>query len=122
MEGNAESGSITDSSTFAQWYTDTPSVNVRIDGSLSLELNPDTGVFTFEDSAFFPLDGQGWDDTEGDNCNRGAHNFCFTTELRTYFSYTGGETFDFRGGAAPLPLPAAVLHFPRRSAPCHWLN
>ena len=48
---------------------------------------PNGGVFTFDSSSFFPLDGMGWG---SENRN---HNFHFTTELHTRFRYRGGGTF-----------------------------
>ena len=48
-------------------------------------------MFTFQSTAFFPLDGQGWG-------NQGRpHNYHFTTEVHTEFRYNGGETFTFTG-------------------------
>lgn len=75
---------------FDQWFRDTPGVNEPIE--LSIQLVPgDGGVFTFDDSDFFPIDGQGFGDEGND------HNFHFTFELRTTFRYVGGEVFRFRG-------------------------
>lgn len=75
---------------FATWYHDVPDVNLAIPVTLTLlETNP--GVFVYDSSAFFPIDGQGFGD-EGF-----AHNFSFTTEIHTVFEYQGGETFTFRG-------------------------
>ncbi len=75
---------------FDQWFRDTPGVNEPIEIDLQLEPG-DGGVFTFDDSEFFPIDGQGF----GDEGN--PHNFHFTLELRTTFRYQGGEVFRFRG-------------------------
>ena len=49
------------------------------------------GVYTFEDSSFFPIDGR----MLGNEGN--IHNYHFTFELHTTFVYNGGETFRFRG-------------------------
>jgi fibro-slime domain-containing protein len=76
---------------FGQWYRDIPGVNQAF--LLPIPLTEETpGVFTFDDSDFFPLDGRGWpgEETEG-------HNFHFTTEIHTAFTYHGGERFTFRG-------------------------
>ncbi len=49
------------------------------------------GLFVFDDSNFFPLDDAGF----GNEGN--PHNFHFTTEIHTAFTYKGGEVFTFRG-------------------------
>lgn len=75
---------------FYQWYVDTPGVNVTIAVPIALvETSP--GQFVFDSAAFFPVDGQGF----GNEGN--PHNFHFTTEVRTEFTYRGGEIFTFRG-------------------------
>ena len=81
---------------FAQWYNDVPGVNIRVDIDLPLvETSPNT--FEFDSSFFFPIDGQGWGN-EGNVANDGLeHNFHFTTEIHTSFTYEGGEVFTFRG-------------------------
>src|SRR5688500_2801135 len=53
---------------------------------------PSPGTFTSYDSDFFPLDGLGWPCEEVM-----GHNFHFTTEIHTSFTYQGGEVFTFRG-------------------------
>ena len=75
---------------FAQWYNDVSGVNVNIPIALQLtESSP--GEFGYDNSAFFPIDGQGF----GDEGN--PHNFHFTTEVHTTFEYQGGEVFTFTG-------------------------
>ncbi|MDC0670177.1 fibro-slime domain-containing protein [Nannocystis radixulma] len=75
---------------FAQWYNDTPDVNMAFEIDIPLtEVQP--GQFTYENNAFFPIDDQGW----GNEGN--PHNFHFTTEIHTEFTYQGGEVFTFTG-------------------------
>jgi fibro-slime domain-containing protein len=75
---------------FAQWYNDVPGVNHNI--PISIQLSENTpGEYTYDNSAFFPIDGQGF----GDEGN--THNYHFTTELHTTFEYQGGEVFTFTG-------------------------
>jgi fibro-slime domain-containing protein len=75
---------------FYQWYVDTPGVNMRFE--VRIALTEDTpGHFVFDSNAFFPIDGMGF----GNESN--PHNFHFTTEVRTKFTYKGGEVFKFRG-------------------------
>jgi fibro-slime domain-containing protein len=75
---------------FKQWYSDVPGVNLGFAVELALtEVTP--GVFTYDNPAFYPIDGQGW----GNEGN--VHNYHFTTEIHTLFSYQGGEVFTFKG-------------------------
>jgi fibro-slime domain-containing protein len=77
---------------FAQWYHDTPGVNLRFEVPLALVADPARpGVFVYDNQEFFPIDGQGFED------GFSAHNFHFTTELHLEFTYGGGETFTFKG-------------------------
>ena len=79
----------TTKSNFDQWYRDVPGVNDPF--FLSLSVAPSGSTFTFDSEAFFPLDGAGFGDEDLD------HNFSFTTEVHTTFTYNGGETFTFTG-------------------------
>jgi fibro-slime domain-containing protein len=56
----------------------------------------DAGATGLKDSSYFPLDGQGWND-QARGYDRQQHNFGFTTEIHTSFTYNGGETFTFQG-------------------------
>lgn len=80
---------------FAQWYEDVPGVNVAIPFDLELT-ETEAGVFVYESSRFFPIDDQGFGNgppVRGEL----THNFLFTTEFHTVFTYEGGEVFSFRG-------------------------
>jgi fibro-slime domain-containing protein len=74
---------------FDQWYRNDDEVNKAYLIHLSFEPNGD--VLTFQSTSFFPLDGAGFGNQEM------GHNFGFTTEIHTQFSYHGGETFSFTG-------------------------
>ena len=75
---------------FAQWYNDTPGVNMPFPIDIQLmEVMP--GLYTYDNSNFFPIDGQGF----GNEGNE--HNFHFTTEIHLEFPYNGGEVFTFTG-------------------------
>lgn len=81
---------ITSVESFADWYHDVPGTNMAF--PIDLGLMEDTpGMFVYDNSAFFPLDNQGF----GNEGN--PHNFHFTTEVHTSFTYAGGEVFTFRG-------------------------
>ena len=75
---------------FNQWYNDVPGVNQSFPIQLELiEVMP--GIFQFQNSTFFPIENKGFGN-QGNN-----HNFHFTTEIHTEFSYNGGEVFTFTG-------------------------
>jgi len=75
---------------FAEWYNDVANVNIPFAIELQLaEVGP--GLFSYQNNAFYPIDGQGWDN-EGN-----PHNYHFTTEIHLTFAYNGGENFTFTG-------------------------
>ncbi len=81
---------ITSPSSFAEWYTDAVSVNSVVLDKLTFNKQSDDS-YLFDTSSFFPLDNKG-------RGNQGRnHNFHFTSELRYWFTYQGGEVLDFRG-------------------------
>jgi fibro-slime domain-containing protein len=82
---------VSGQASFDQWYRDVPAVNMHFEQLLPLTEAPQ-GTFTFDDQAFFPLDGMGWPNTEVF-----GHNFHFTTEIHATFVYRGGEMFSFTG-------------------------
>ncbi len=82
----------TGAANFNQWYNDVPGVNLPSPLTISLQnsiANP--AVFTFTDNSFFPIDGQLF----GNEGN--SHNFHFTYEIHSAFTYQGGESFTFIG-------------------------
>jgi fibro-slime domain-containing protein len=80
---------------FAQWYRDTPGINMTFSVPLPLtETTP--GHYAYDSAFFFPLDGRGYGN-EGLDVNGQLHNFHFTTEIHTTFRYGGGEVFHFMG-------------------------
>ncbi|HEX6273810.1 MAG TPA: fibro-slime domain-containing protein [Polyangiaceae bacterium] len=88
--GDDGTSTTTNAEAFNQWFNDTPGVNEA--EPLTLAFAPlGGGVYTYEDSSFFPIDGR----LLGDEGNQ--HNYHFTFELHTTFTYSGGETFEFRG-------------------------
>lgn len=88
--GYAGAPMITSAATFAQWYDDVVGINHAFEVPLPLT-DEGTGALVFDSAAFFPIDGFGF----GNEGN--GHNFHFTTEVRTSFTYMGGEVFTFRG-------------------------
>jgi len=93
---------LTTESAWKQWYHDVPGVNATKVERLSLGRNPNTGAYRFINSAFFP-----WDNdphslvAQGRELTSEGHNFGFTSEIHTYFEYTGGpsnaQTLSFSG-------------------------
>ena len=76
---------------FNQWYNDVLGVNLSANYTIDLTDADNDGVFTFSDNLFFPIDG----DLLG---NQGrSHNYHFTYELNTNFTYVAGDTFSFTG-------------------------
>lgn len=88
-------GQMTTSKTaFDQWYRYTSGVNKPY--ILYLSLEPNGGLLTFQADLFFPLDNSGWGNSGTGEDNK-VHNFGFTTEIHTKFTYKGGEKFTFIG-------------------------
>jgi fibro-slime domain-containing protein len=88
--GDQGTATTTNADNFNQWYNDVTDVNRAMALSLPFQ-SIGGGVFSYENSEFFPIDGQ----LLGDEGNQ--HNYHFTFELHTTFVYNGGETFRFRG-------------------------
>lgn len=84
-------GQVTSKESFDQWYRNTSGVNQEIDVELTLT-DKGNGRYEYSSNAFFPIDGKGF----GNNPNF-AHNFNFTTQIATSFTYHGGEVFMFTG-------------------------
>jgi fibro-slime domain-containing protein len=85
-------GSITNATTFAQWYTDVSGVNQSISLPLTLtETAAGSGIFELKVPSFFPIDGKLFG-------NEGlSHNYHFTLELHTTFTYWPGQVFNYTG-------------------------
>ncbi|MDI1443457.1 fibro-slime domain-containing protein [Polyangium sp. 6x1] len=88
--GNPTTPTTSGKENFDQWYNDVAGVNLAIPIEIPLTA-AGGGTYTYNNSAFFPIDGQGF----GDEFN--THNYHFTLELRTQFIYEGGEVFTFTG-------------------------
>jgi fibro-slime domain-containing protein len=95
-------------SAFDHWYRDVPGVNQKVSYPIRLTANA-TGGFEYDSEKsgvalsaadptknFFPIDdGSPYATAFG---NQGQpHNYSFTVELHTAFTYHGGEFFQFRG-------------------------
>ena len=94
---------------FQKWFHDVPGTNVRV--AVPLNLTADAkGVYGYDSEisgvpydsnpadgkGFFPIDdGSPYATSFGNQTY--AHNFSFTVEIHTTFTYRGGEFFQFRG-------------------------
>jgi fibro-slime domain-containing protein len=91
--GDASTGtpSTTGKESFDQWFRDVAGVNESLELELEFVDLDGTGLYSYDNQAFFPVDEQ----LLG---NEGKlHNFHFTFELHTEFIYRGGERFTFIG-------------------------
>jgi len=99
-KGGASTGGIKDAASFNQWFNDVPGVNMSM--PLTLTLNrTDEGNYVFDDKTdpmysslggFFPIDGQ----LLGNSAGTPNHNYHFTLELHTRFTYQAGQSQIFR--------------------------
>jgi fibro-slime domain-containing protein len=96
-------GSTTTSANFAKWFRDTPGVNLSRTIPITLTRTAGTNLYTFDDKndptyktkgGFFPIDGDLYGNPSGQ-----SHNFSFTYELSTTFTYrrNSGQVFTFTG-------------------------
>lgn len=90
--GSNAVGRVQDGLSFQAWYDDVGGTNISINQAITFtETVPGNGLYQFSDSSFFPIDGQGF----GNEGN--SHNYHFTMEMRTSFTYQAGQTFSFIG-------------------------
>lgn len=83
---------VSSAASFYQWYRDIDGVNKSASFTLvANETAPGSGIYQYSNANYFPIDGLLWGN-EGNN-----HNFHFTTEIHTAFTYTGSGTFSFTG-------------------------
>lgn len=83
---------------FKSWYRDDANFNVKVISTLPLTNT--AGVYSYENSAFFPLDGKGWAaDVAHPEAPLEGHNFLFTSEVHYWFQYDAAQnaTLSFRG-------------------------
>ncbi len=78
---------------FAKWYVDSPGYNLSKAFSLSLaETSPGSGVYSYANGAFFPIDGELYGDQGR------SHNYHFTLQLEGLLSFmdpTSGADYEF---------------------------
>ncbi len=90
--GSPTTPTTTGATNFNQWYNDVPGTNQKTTITLTAnETAPGSGIYTYTNNNYFPIDGQLF----GNELQ--SHNYAFTTEIHTNFTYAGGETFSFTG-------------------------
>ncbi|MCX5658329.1 MAG: fibro-slime domain-containing protein [Planctomycetota bacterium] len=110
---SASGNTTTGAANFAKWYNNDSTVNTALTDKITLaETTP--GVFLYDSSSFFPIDGRGYGDTVREKnflpsaqpplflsaavaVSNEVHNWHFTMEMHTQFAYTGQGTFNYRG-------------------------
>jgi fibro-slime domain-containing protein len=79
---------------FNQWYHAAPGVNLSEQYAITLnETAPGSGVYSYYNSAFFPIDNQ----LGGNQNSPYGHNYAFTYQIHTTFTYEPGQQFSFAG-------------------------
>lgn len=96
--GSPDTGGILSTESFEDWFRDSPGVNLSTTLPMTLTRSGGTDaqpIYTFASDAFFPIDGQLF----GNSGGTPDHNFHFTFELRTDFTYKAGtgQVFSFYG-------------------------
>ncbi|TVQ52259.1 MAG: VPLPA-CTERM sorting domain-containing protein [Rhodobacteraceae bacterium] len=85
-------GSFTNQANFRQWFRDVDGVNLSTDHTITLtETAPGSGLFGFSSNAFFPINGQLFNEGVAGN------NFHFTYEINTIAALSMGDVFSFTG-------------------------
>lgn len=93
-----DDGGIQSAESFAQWFRDVPGVNMSTPHTLTFTQTggtEETPIYTYQSNSFFPLDGQLFGNSGGSP----NHNFHFTYELHTQFTYRESDNavFSFYG-------------------------
>ncbi len=94
----ADTGSIQSVESFGEWFRDVPGTNLSQPLEITLARSggtDDQPIYTYENNSFFPVDGQLFGNSGGSP----DHNFHFTYEIRTSFTYKEGtgQVFSFYG-------------------------
>ncbi len=83
---------------FNHWYNDTAGTNLDIVSRFDM-VAQGGGVYHYPPipkSSLFPLDNQGWV-AAGSEATYNGHNYGFTSEVRYWFQFAGGEALTFSG-------------------------
>jgi fibro-slime domain-containing protein len=87
------SSQITSAVSFSTWYNNSATYNkvVPVAPLTFTETAPNSGIFKYSDTSFFPIDGLGFGNYQG------GKNFHFTLEMHQTFTYELGQSFSFTG-------------------------
>lgn len=85
----------TDVDPFSLWYRDDERVSFTKTIVQELSLG-EGGIYQFSTWDLFPFDDDGWV-AAGDERATNGHNYGFTTEVRRWFQFRGGEVLSFDG-------------------------
>lgn len=88
--GGAGTATTSGAANFNQWYNDVGGVSLSMPYDLVLN-DVGGGIYRYENSSFFPVDGLLFGNQDR------SHNYHFTLELHTLFTYQAGQTFSFTG-------------------------
>jgi fibro-slime domain-containing protein/LPXTG-motif cell wall-anchored protein len=88
-QGGAGTVTTTGAANFNQWYNNPITTTINLVASDAGH----PGLFTYSNSSYFPIDSLA---PGGDPAGQ-AHNYLFTTEIHTTFSFNGAGTFSFTG-------------------------
>lgn len=91
--GQSGNPTTTGQTNFDQWYRNVSGVNTAQSYSITLDNSGNTNkdIYTYSSNSFFPIDNALFG-------NQGrSHNYHFTYEIHSDFTYQGGETFKFTG-------------------------
>jgi fibro-slime domain-containing protein len=96
---NESRGMVDSAESFSQWYNDTPNFNqtIMVERTLSEITVSGKKAFQYADSAFFPIDDMGFKNEGNTDDDGNSHNYHFTTEIHTLFTYQRGQRFQFKG-------------------------
>lgn len=110
---NASSPTVSGQASFDQWYRDVAGVNRTEIDWLVVTLRDSAGTYVFDSAegsstdpnyrGFYPIDGRGWRRDGGvetyseSAATASSRNWNFTSELRYWFTYQGGEVLTFTG-------------------------
>ena len=89
---------FTTAAAFDQWFDSTSPFVRTVFDELTLDYQSGPHAYGYDAlSAFFPLNGKGWDGLGLERTEGCDANLSFTTETRFWFEYQGGELFEFNG-------------------------
>jgi len=81
---------IQSQTSFSQWYRDVPGTNIAFARDIVLEEDPTRpGTYSYDNAYYYPIDAQGFGNYYD------GHNYHFTTEVHTKFTYHANLNFEF---------------------------